>query len=508
MYKPCKYIALTALIFCLAGGKPMTALAVHHGSDYGPGVVGQTSESSSQLPETIQAETPDTGGESGSAQSESGKSLTGNEAQAESAETTEAAETAETAEATEAAEAAETAEATEVSKDADVPANPAFLQIQLLRPDLTWTDPVRDDSVLSPGEDGFLSMCIYANNMPGDVLYRTFSGSRGWSNWAMNGGHSEWAADSPVEAIQIRLNGVFGNAFDVYYSSTLSNGTECDWAKNGATSGAMASDKHITAIRLSMWGKAVEGASYKMDSPLDAPAPDGIKFTDGIPTYSSGTGQPFTGWAWNDRDRYYFVDNAAVTGWQYIDGYKYYFREDGRLVTDLEPYLNHPGPFMLRINKQMNCTTVYIQDGSNGFIIPYKAFLCSTGDDTPLGTFKTPEKYRWRLMNTGESCQYCTRLGAGLPILLHSVIYESPNSYTLKPNTYNYLGATPSHGCIRYTTRDCKWIFDNCALGTSIQVYESPVPGPFDRPAIENLIPTTQTWDPTDVNVPENGLQG
>lgn len=65
---------------------------------------------------------------------------------------------------------------------------------------------------------------------------------------------------------------------------------------------------------------------------------------------------------------------------------------------------------MLKINKQMNCTTVYIQDGTNGFIIPYKTFLCSTGDDTPLGDHKTPEKYRWRLMNTDEYCQYCTRL--------------------------------------------------------------------------------------------------
>ena len=61
------------------------------------------------------------------------------------------------------------------------------------------------------------------------------------------------------------------------------------------------------------------------------------------------------------------VDNAIVTGWQYIDGYKYYFEADGKLVQDLEPYLNAQGPFMLKINKQMNCTTVYIQDGTNGF---------------------------------------------------------------------------------------------------------------------------------------------
>ena len=45
-----------------------------------------------------------------------------------------------------------------------------FLQVQLLRPDLTWTDPIRDDTTIYPGEGGFISMSIYANNLPGDVL--------------------------------------------------------------------------------------------------------------------------------------------------------------------------------------------------------------------------------------------------------------------------------------------------------------------------------------------------
>lgn len=154
----------------------------------------------------------------------------------------------------------------------------------------------------------------------------------------------------------------------------------------------------------------------------------------------------------------------------------------------------------------MNCTTIYVQDGENGFIIPYKSFLCSTGDDTPIGTFKTPEKYRWRLMVTGEYCQYLTRLGAGLPILMHSAIYEKPNPYTLYSSTYNFLGISRSHGCIRFTAADCKWIYDHCALGTSVTVYNSPVPGPFDRPALKVIIPSEQTWDPTDDSVPENGL--
>ena len=78
---------------------------------------------------------------------------------------------------------------------------------------------------------------------------------------------------------------------------------------------------------------------------------------------------------------------------------------------------------------------------------------------------------------------------------------------TLKAFTYNYLGATKSHGCIRLTTADSRWIYEHCALGTSVTVYESPVPGPFDRPVIKTMIPDTQTYDPTDANVPENGLQ-
>ena len=385
-------------------------------------------------------------------------------------------------------------------------ANTPFLQIQVLRPDTTWTDPVIGDTPVV-SEQGFRSMSVYLNNIVGDILYRTYTSAHGWSDWAMNGGHTSWAADCPIEAIQIRLNGVFGNSFDVYYCATLSDGTVCDWSKNGGTNGAMACGRYITGLRFSLWGKGTEGAVYKMDAPLVSAAPDGIQFVNGTPVFSNGTGDLFTGWVWNDRDRYYVVDNAIVTGWQYIDGYKYYFEADGKLVQDLEPYLNAQGPFMLKINKQMNCTTVYIQDGTNGFIIPYKTFLCSTGDDTPLGDHKTPEKYRWRLMNTDEYCQYCTRLDQGIPILLHSVIYERPDPYTLKPVTYNYLGATPSHGCIRYTTEDAKWIYDHCALGTTVNVYNSDIPGPFDRPAIQKMIPETQTYDPTDANVPENGLQ-
>ena len=373
-------MALGVLTASLLSGNALTALA-DQDVNHGPGV--------SQAPEVSQ-EAPGVSGDT----TQNGPGIivepgsgTGGQESSQSETASPETETPAPEAGTEGQASGETAgQAQEVppEESTQVPSNQAFLQVQLLRPDMTWTDPIRDDTTIYPGEGGFISMSIYANNLPGDVLYRTYSAPRGWSNWAMNGGHTSWAADCPIEAIQIRLNGVFGNSFDVYYCATLSDGTVCDWSKNGGTNGAMACGRYITGLRFSLWGKGTEGAVYKMDAPLVSAAPDGIQFVNGTPVFSNGTGDLFTGWVWNDRDRYYVVDNAIVTGWQYIDGYKYYFEADGKLVQDLEPYLNAQGPFMLKINKQMNCTTVYIQDGTNGFIIPYKTFLCSTGDDTPL----------------------------------------------------------------------------------------------------------------------------
>lgn len=375
-------------------------------------------------------------------------------------------------------------------------ANTPYLQIQVLRPNTTWTDPVVGDTPVV-AEEGFRSLCIYLNNIIGDVLYRTYTGAHGWSDWAMNGGHTKiWEDGALVEAIQIRFNGFAGNMFDVYYCTTLNDGTELDWAKNGATAGTMGTGKALKSFRTSLWGKTVEGASYKMDKPLDAAFPDGIQVIDGAVAYSSGTGVPFTGWAWNDRDRYYFVNNAPVTGWQYIDGFKYFFDGTGKLVTDLEPVMGNNGPFLISINKQMNCMTIFAQDGANGFIIPVKTFLTSTGPDTPLGTFQTPAKYRWRDMNHGIYTQYATRVYKGF--LIHSILYSSPDPMTLDPLTYNYLGIAQSAGCIRLLSGDAKWVYDHCPLGTTVTIYNSEKPGPYDRPAIEWPIPADQHWDPTD----------
>ena len=143
--------------------------------------------------------------------------------------------------------------------------------------------------------------------------------------------------------------------------------------------------------------------------------------------------------------------------------------------------------------------TIFVQDGANGYIIPLKSFLTSTGEDTPVGTFHTPEKYRWRLMIHGLYTQYATRLGSGLPILMHSVIYDRQDPFSLEAGTYNAMGVARSSGCIRLIASDCKWIYDHCPSGTVVTVGDN-LPAPFDRPEAEK-IPEGQDWDPTDPEI-------
>lgn len=385
---------------------------------------------------------------------------------------------------------------------------PRLQTTTLLLSQQNWSVPyVNDQDITSEGQ-GFSSISTFLENIHGDLLYRTYSAAHGWSQWVLNGQQTEHGASMvPVEAIQYRFKGPVADKYDIYYMTTLSDGTQTGWVKNGQTAGTMGKGLYLTGYRLAFFVKGT-ASSLNTSNTLAAPAADGIQVVDGVMRYLHGAdGSNYTGWGWQGNDQYYFKDSYPVTGWQYIDGYKYYFAEDGKLVTDVETLIPAGGPYLLKINKEMNCLTVYAKDGENGFIIPVKAFLTSVGDDTPVGTFRTPEKYRWRLMIHDLYTQYATRLHPGMPILLHSIIYDRPDPFSVWASTYNNLGIARSAGCIRLATADSKWIYDNCAVGTTIVVYNSPDPGPFERPTILYEIPFEQTWDPTDPNLTPEQLQ-
>lgn len=328
----------------------------------------------------------------------------------------------------------------------------------------------------------------------GSISYRIYLHDGGWQGWvsdgAVAGGEN---TGNPIEAIQMKLGGYAGQVLDVWYRATVTGQDTLGWAKTGATAGSVGEGRSITNFEACLSQAGIEGRDA---SAVKTNLPYGFYEENGVRCYTEVPGGSNTGWLDSDGVRYYVKDNVLLTGWQYIDGLKFYFDDQGKLVQDLDPIIGIQDSYLLKVNKELNCLTVYAKDGNNGYIIPVKSMLCSVGDDTPLGTFHTPEKYRWRLMVNDTYTQYATRITAGF--LFHSICYARPDIYTMESVGYNGLGVVRSLGCIRLTAENAKWIYDNCSLGTTVNIYEdSASPGPFFKPSV-NKIPDDQTWDPTD----------
>lgn len=158
-------------------------------------------------------------------------------------------------------------------------------------------------------------------------------------------------------------------------------------------------------------------------------------------------------------------------------------------------------PYLIKVNRACNTITVFEKDNDDKYTVPVKAMVCSVGKGTRTitGTFNTKEKYRWKLLMGDVWGQYATRIVGG--ILFHSVYYYGNcNPATLATKEYNKLGTAASHGCIRLTVADAKWIYDNCPVGTTVVIYDDKKnPGPLGKPESITL-PTTVRWDPTDTN--------
>ena len=159
-------------------------------------------------------------------------------------------------------------------------------------------------------------------------------------------------------------------------------------------------------------------------------------------------------------------------------------------------------PYYIKVNYTANTVTVYSKDSNGNYTFPVRAMVCSTGKATPTsGVYKTPNKYRWKLLIGNSYGQYSTRITG--QILFHSVPYERQSEDSLITRYYDRLGITTSLGCIRLTVIDAKWIYDNCPIGTSIEFYSSSNPGPLGKPTAKKITyygSPLNRWDPTDPN--------
>ena len=187
-------------------------------------------------------------------------------------------------------------------------------------------------------------------------------------------------------------------------------------------------------------------------------------------------------------------------------------------ILSTNAFSDNKYPYYIEVNRATNIVSVYAPDKIGNYTNNVKNFICSTGTGTPDGTFKTSDKYEWRILFGNVYGQYATRIHGH--ILFHSVPYYTAEKNNLEYEEYNKLGTSASMGCIRLRVFDSKWIYDNCPAGTTVKIfydknatvdtYEKPVK--IDVNDIEK-----RGWDPTDpdennpwkikediVNEPEN----
>ena len=193
------------------------------------------------------------------------------------------------------------------------------------------------------------------------------------------------------------------------------------------------------------------------------------------------------------------------SGWYYEKTaggrtFKFYYKK-GKKVNNLTSVLkmNKEQKLYIEVNRQKNRVTVYAYDSNKkSWCIPVISFKCSVGVSsmpTPKGTFRTDRKHRWKMLMGPSWGQYATHVVKG--IYFHSIAGSTTNSYGVPWRQYNKLGTAASHGCIRLTVRDAKWIYDHAKLGTTVRVYDSVYAGPL-TPQYVPKIPEGQNYDPTD----------
>jgi peptidoglycan hydrolase-like protein with peptidoglycan-binding domain len=144
-----------------------------------------------------------------------------------------------------------------------------------------------------------------------------------------------------------------------------------------------------------------------------------------------------------------------------------------------------PVPFAITVDVNNQVTTVYGRDENGDYTVVVRQMLCSTGtrkNPSDIGTFTLNGRTaRWCYFpEWGSHAQYWTRINSS--IAFHSVIYNTVNTMDLSVKSYKNLGKRASHGCIRLTVADAKWIYNNCGAGTVVTI-RADMPAAADRRA-------------------------
>ena len=130
------------------------------------------------------------------------------------------------------------------------------------------------------------------------------------------------------------------------------------------------------------------------------------------------------------------------------------------------------GTYRIIVDIYHQVVMVYKKDTKGKYTVPVRYMLCSSGinNKTPIGTFKM-QNYHVRFglfANDGRCGQYWSQINNR--IYFHTILYTKKDASTYIEETYNKLGQPDSHGCVRLTVPDARWIYYNIAPGTEVEI--------------------------------------
>ena len=131
-------------------------------------------------------------------------------------------------------------------------------------------------------------------------------------------------------------------------------------------------------------------------------------------------------------------------------------------------------PYVLKVSVDDQRVYAYAPDSNGDYTELVRTMKCSTGrsgSPTPKGTFQdgTGPGARWHYF-TKFNCwaQYAYYIQGD--IMFHSVLYNQKEGKVTQ-SSVNHLGSRASHGCVRLSVEDAKWIWNNCPTNTKVIVY-------------------------------------
>ena len=235
----------------------------------------------------------------------------------------------------------------------------------------------------------------------------------------------------------------------------------------------------------------VNGVLYKFDKEGIMIKEGGWGSYNGNKYYKNPvTGFPYTGWVTFGTTWYYANSNGfMVKGWQYINGKYYYFYPDTYIMarnTVIDGYViggdgarvptalskmqqkaagySSSTSYLLMVDRAAHKVGVF--RGSKGNWTNIYFWDCTNGaPSTPTvsGVFTVGIKGYY--FDSGASrCFWYTQFYGNY--LFHTVLCNKDGSIR-----DGRLGMALSHGCVRLSIANAKWIYDNIPRGTTVVVY-------------------------------------